>query len=181
MKRTLMVLGLLLVLILSSCGQNKDLQQKEIQHSSDNMLQSSELKEISFECTTFYYGEHSYDITSRVQDVNAILSTVPVGENIVIECHIGPNNGVYCVFNTVSESFEKDIFGHHLIWHSDDITTAVYAFWSDIYTYDGNIIKSYNLAENELIYELAYSDNNTKLNVTIACEDGTKRIDTIEL
>lgn len=99
----------------------------------------------------------------------------------MIECHVGPQNGVYCVFNTVSESFEEDIFGNHLIWYSDDITTAVYSFWSDIYTYDGNIIKSYDLSENEFIYELAYSDNNTKLNVTIVCDDGTKRIDVIDL
>jgi len=41
--------------------------------------------------------------------------------------------------------------------------------------------KSYDLSENEFIYELAYSDNDTKLNVTIVCDDGTKRIDVIDL
>lgn len=181
MKRILIVLVIFLILISSSCGQNKDLRQNEIPNSPDNVPQSSDLKEFSFEGTTFYYGEDSYDITLRMEEINAILSAVSVGDRIVISCHVGPKNGVYCIFDTGSESFEKEILGNHLIWHSDDITTAVYSFWSDIYIYDGNLIKSYDLAENELIYELAYSDNNTKLNVTIVCDDGTERIDVIDL
>ena len=41
--------------------------------------------------------------------------------------------------------------------------------------------KSYDLAENELIYDLAFSDHNTKLVVTITCDDGTERTDIIDL
>ena len=48
-------------------------------------------------------------------------------------------------------------------------------------TYDGSIIKSYDLAENESIYDLAFSDHNTKLIVTITCDDGTERTDIIDL
>lgn len=181
MRHTLTALTLLLVLLLSSCGQPQDLQQIDAQSPSDNVTQSSEPAKCSFEGTTFHYGDHCYDVTSRVEAINSILSAVPVGEKIVIECHVGPKNGVYCIFNTVNQSFETDILGNHLIWHSDDVTTAVYSFWSDIYTYDGSIIKSYNLAENEFIYALAYSDNYTKLNVTILCDDGTEQIDIIDL
>lgn len=68
-----------------------------------------------------------------------------------------------------------------MIWYNDDITTAIYAFWSDIYTYDGSIIKSYDLTENELIYDLAFSDNNTKLIVIITRDDGTERIEIMDL
>lgn len=135
MKDTLTVLTFLLVLLLSSCGANKDLQHKETKDSSGDISQFPELTEFSFEGTIFHYGEQSYDVTSRVEAINSILSAVPVGDKIVIECHVGPKNGVYCIFNTVSESFETDIYGNHLIWHSDDITTAVYSFWSDVYTY----------------------------------------------
>lgn len=181
MKYTLTVLTLLPVLLLSACGQNKDLQQVEIQAPTDEILQSSELNEFSFEGTIFHYGEQSYDVTSRVAAVNCILSAVPVGEKIVIECHVGPKNGVYCIFDTVSGSFETDISGNHLIWHSDDITTAVYSFWSDVYTYDGEIIKSYDLEGNEFIYDLSYSDDYAKLKVTILCDDGTEKIDIIDL
>lgn len=167
MKHTLTVLTLLLAFLLFSCGQSVDVQQEET--------------EFSFEGTTFYYGEQSYDVTSRVEAINSILSAAPVGDKIVIECHVGPKNGVYCIFDTVSESFETELCGNHLIWNNDDLSTAVYSFWSDVYTYDGEIIKSYDLAENEFIYDLAYSDDGTKLNVTIQCDDGTEQIDTIDL
>ena len=160
---------------------SKDLLHEESNDSTDNILNSSELTEFSFEGTIFHYGEHSYDVTSRAEAINSILSVIPVGEKIVIECHVGPANGVYCIFNTVSESFETDIFGNHLIWHSDDITTAVYSFWSDVYTYDGEIIKSYDLDGNAFIYDLTYSDDHSKLNVTILCDDGTEEIDIIDL
>ena len=106
---------------------------------------------------------------------------VPVGEKIVVECHVGPKNEVYCIFDTVSKSFVGDLTGNHLIWYDNDITTAIYSFWSDIYTYDGSIIKSYDLAENESIYDLAFSDHNTKLIVTITCDDGTERTEIIDL
>ncbi len=181
MKHTLPVLTLLLALLLSACGQNKDLQHEEVQDPTDDTVQTSGSTECSFEGTMFHYGEQSYDVTSRVEAITSILSAVPVGEKIVIECHVGPKNGVYCIFDTVSQSFERDIFGNHLIWHSDDITTAVYAFWSDIYTYDGTIIRSYDLPENDLIYDLAYSDEHTKLSVTILHDDGTEQIDIIDL
>jgi len=46
------------------------------------MMQSSELKEFSFEDTTFYYGEHSYDITSRMEEVNAIYPLFLLGKEL---------------------------------------------------------------------------------------------------
>ena len=68
-----------------------------------------------------------------------------------------------------------------MIWHSDDITTAVYSFWSDVYSYNGNILKSYPLSENEFISDLTFSDDNMKLSVTITSDDGTEQVDMIDL
>lgn len=181
MKRKRSVLPLALAILLSACGQNRDLQQDQFQNTTEDTQQSAEPSEFSFEGTTFCYGEHSYDLSSRVKAINSILSAVPVGEKIVVECHVGPKNGVYCIFDTASESFETDIFGHHLIWYGDDISTAVYAFWSEVYTYDGSVLKTYDLTENEYISDLAFSDDHTKLNVTIMGEDGTEKADIIEL
>lgn len=181
MKRKLSVLPLALAILLSACGQNQDLQQDQFQNTTDDTQQSAETFEYSFEGTTFRYGEHSYDLSSRVKAINGILSAVPVGEKIVVECHVGPKNGVYCIFDTASESFETDILGHHLMWHSDNITTAVYAFWSEVHTYDGSVLKTYDLTENEYISELTFSGDHTKLNVTIRGEDDTEKTDIIEL
>lgn len=179
MKRTLTALLLSAIFLLSSCGQLQG--QLNTQNPTGNLTQTSEQTGFSFEKTVFYYAGKSYDVTSRVQSINSILSAVPVGEKIVIECHVGPKNGVYCIFDTVSKSFEADLTGCHLIWSNDDITTAVYSFWSDVYTYDGSVIKSYDLAENEFIYDLAFSEDNSKLNVTIACDDGSEQVDSIDL
>ena len=181
MKRKLLVLPLALAILVSACGQNKDLQQDQFQNTTDDTQQSAETFEYSFEGTKFRYGEHSYDLSSRVKAINSILSAVPVGEKIVVECHVGPKNGVYCIFDTASESFETDILGHHLIWYGDDISTAVYAFWSEVHTYDGSVLKTYDFTEDEYISGLVFSDDHTKLNVTIRGEDDSEKIDIIEL
>lgn len=181
MRRARLVFLLSLAILLSACGQNRELQQDQFQNITDDAQQSAELSEFSFEGTTFRHGEHTYDLSSRVEAINSILSAVPVGEKIVVECHVGPKNGAYCIFDTASESFETDLLGHHLIWHSDDITTAVYAFWSEVYTYDGSVLKTYDLTEDEYISGLTFSDDHTKLNVTIRGEDGTEKADIIEL
>ena len=75
--------------------------------------QAPEQEQFSFEGTVFCYRTHDYDLTSRNQLINSILSAVPVGQKIVIECHAGPKNGVYCIFDTESESFDEDIIGNH--------------------------------------------------------------------
>ena len=124
-------------------------------------------------------------MTLRSPSINSILSAVPVGDKVVVECHVGPHNGVYCIFDTASETFEKDIVGHDLIWHSDDVTTAVYAFWSEVYTYDGRLIKSYDMDElavgGGMIYEMEFSDDHTKLYVTIVYGDGAELTDIVDL
>ena len=180
MKRMLITVIILFAFLLSSCGQTatSNIDDKE---QAQNKTQSSEVNEYSFDGTAFYYEEDNYDLTSRSEAINSILSVTPAGEKLVIECHVGPKNSIYCIFDTKSKSFDTDLTGNHLTWHNNDITTSVYSFWSDVYAYDGSIIKSYDLAENEFIHDLAFSDHDTKLNVTIMRDDGTERIDTIEL
>lgn len=158
-------------------GESLGAQSDSIQTSEQ---ESSEQTGISFEGTVFRYGDHDYDVSVRNQSINSILSVTHVGRKIVIACHTGPKNGVYCIFDTESESFDEDILGNNLVWHSDDITTSVYSFWSEIHAYDGSVIKTYDLAEDSYIYDLAFCDNYTKLDVTISHDDGAET-DTITL
>ena len=82
---------------------------------------------------------------------------------------VGPHNGIYGIFNTETESFEKTITGHGLTWHSDDNTTAVYGFWNEIYNYDGELIAKCDIGQDEgSIRGIEFIEENTKLKVTFA-------------
>ena len=109
MKRLSITAMLMCVVLLSSCGQGQNLQQGESSDTQSGSLQTSEQARFSFEGTVFHYGNHDYDVSTRNQSINSILSAVPVGQKIVIKCHVGPKNGVYCIFDTESESFDEDI------------------------------------------------------------------------
>ncbi len=121
----------------------------------------------SFEGTVFRYGGKEFDLTEREGLINSIESCTPAGRYLVLEGHVGPHNGVYCIFDTDAEEFVKDIIGHPLIWEGDDLTTAVYAFWNDIYYYDGRLAKKLSLAEDEYIQSLEFTDSSYKVQVNI--------------
>lgn len=139
-----------------------------------NAVQNSVEGLIAFDGTVFTYNDQSYDIADRIPSVNAIMSCAVVGKNIVVEGHIGPKNGVYCMFNTETEEFDKDIFGTHLIWYDEDISTAVYSLWSDIYNYDGDVIATVDGDEGSIIYELAFVEDHSKVQATIVTESGSE-------
>ena len=160
----------------------EDFQHRLILSFSDGLpVLPSDKPDFSFNGTTFSCGNQSWDITSRIKAATGIVSAVPVGDKIVVECHVGPKNGTYCIFDTASKSFEANLQGNHLTWYNDDITTAVYSFWSDVYAYDGRMIKSYDLAEDAYIYDLAFSEDRNALHVTIVHGDGTEEADVIDL
>lgn len=128
----------------------------------------------------FRFGSKLFDITERNPSVNALMACIPVGKHLVIEGHVGPKNAVYCIFNTETETFEKDIAGVNLIWRGDDITTAVYSFWEGIYTYDGELIARISLEQPmEYIRELVFVSE-TELLIRVANENGD-RTETVSL
>lgn len=189
MRRIFFTILSFMMLLLSACGKQKT----SSQEPSESVLQASETDNLSekentafsenfsFEGTVFHYGEQDYDVTSRVEAINSIMDAIPVGEKIIVECHVGPKNSVYCIFDINSQSFENDLIGCNLIWYDNDIKTAVYSFWSDIYAYDGNVIKSYDFVGNEFIAGLMFSEDKTKLIITICTDEDGERSDTIEL
>ena len=134
----------------------------------------------SIEGVLFRFGGRVFDITERCPSINALMACKAVGKYLVIEGHVGPKNGVYSIFNTEAETFEKDIMGCNLIWRGDDISTAVYSFWEGIYTYDGERIADISLEQPaEFIWELAFISE-TELLVTVSTEGGY-RTETVSL
>ena len=126
----------------------------------------------SFAGTVFTYEDLIYDISDRVPGVNAILSCTKAGKHIVIDGHIGPKNGAFLLFNTETRQFEDEIFGSNFIWYDDDITTAVYAFWNEIYRYDGSLVGTVLMTEGSYLYGLEFAENHSKVKATIMTESG---------
>lgn len=158
---------ILLSFTLSGCGAAGELQTEKVQSESQI---TSEIPEFDWDNkTNFYYKGKAYDMRELEQGINAIEHCEKVGEYIVVEGHVGPHNGIYGIFNTETESFEKTITGHGLTWHSDDITNAVYGFWNEIYNYDGELIAKCDIGQDEgSIRGIEFIEDNTKLKVTLS-------------
>ena len=127
----------------------------------------------------FTYGSKQYDLSERNGSINEITDSFQIGQYLVLEGHTGPKHNVYCVFNTLTETFEKDITGANLTWHRNDIRTAIYSFWNDVINYDGTLLGSFDLGEGEYIDALAYNDDGTEIEVGIASNTDDSRTETI--
>lgn len=94
--------------------------------------------EISIDGMEFKYNSLTYELFDYAEaPINAVMGYTVVGDRIVIECHVNPNVSDYMIYNTVSSEIEKNLIGSNLIWRGDDITSAVYAYYNDIYDYSG--------------------------------------------
>ena len=124
-------------------------------------------KPYSCEGALFQYDGTEYNIAELMPPINAVMSCVPVGDRIVLEGHINPWTGMYLIFNTETKKIEKEIEGTNLIWRDNDIHTAIYTFGANIYTYEGKVLASMDLKENALIRDIAFTNNDTTLEVSI--------------
>ena len=73
-------------------------------------------------------------------------------------------------------SFSNAFIGTHLVWQYDDLSTAAYVDGSNILSIDGRTLAELDLAENEYVYGLSYSQDGTVLTATIVSSEETERI-----
>lgn len=117
--------------------------------------------EFSYNGTTFTVDGYEIDVTADAPAANAITNAKLVGDWIIIDCHINPNISTYLFYNITDgliDYFEYQIDGANLIWQGDDLSTAVYQQYNDIYDIWGRPIG--HIQEGEL-YELSFKDKNT--------------------
>jgi len=179
--RLFYILSVVLLLIsLSACTEaDPAADPSAADDSAENILAKDTVPAVgapicSFDGILFAYRGNTFDITEFAPAVNAITGWTQVGKHIVVEGHVGPKNSVYCIFNTETESFEAEIGGVNLIWRGDDITTAVYSFWEEIYTYDGTWVASLQMDPmTEYIRSIAFVSD-TELEVVISSENGDR-------
>ena len=132
-------------------------------------------KDFSISGTVFSYGGESWDLAEQSPAVTSLLGCDAVGQYVVITGHGGPKNAAYFVFDTESRRFSNAFVGTHLVWQNDDLSTAVYADGGSILSIDGRTLAELDLAENEYVYDLVYSQDGTALTATIVSNEETER------
>ena len=75
-----------------------------------------------------------------------------------------------------AELTNAGFIGTHLVWQYDDLSTAAYVDGSNILSIDGRTLAELDLAENEYVYGLSYSQDGTVLTATIVSSEETERI-----
>lgn len=130
--------------------------------------------EAQIEGTVFSYGGESWDLAEESPHVNAVTDCRAAGDTLVLTAHVGPKNEMYFLFDTRSRSFIRSFPGTNLIWQGDDLSTAVYSFWSQILTLDGRVLADLELAENEYVRDLSFGGpDGASLTAAVESEGGT--------
>ncbi len=146
---------------------------------------SAGIESFYYEGTTFWYAGESYDLARSSPMLSAITGTYIVGEKIVVSADMDAEHGAYFVFDVAEREFTDIIEGSFLIWHSDDISTAVYANVSAVVdtvcAYGEMSLAEFLLAEGENISGLSFADDKTSLYVSISDTDGGERTERVYL
>ena len=133
-------------------------------------------EDFSISGTVFSYGGESWDLAEQSPVITSLLGCDAVGQYVVITGHGGPKNAFYFIFDTEIRRFSNAFVGTHLVWQNDDLSTAVYAYGGNILSIDGRTLAELDLAENEYVYDLVYSQDGTVLTVAIVSNEETERI-----
>ena len=146
------------------------------QDEIDNLHGDTASDDFSISGTVFSYGDESWDLAEQSPAITSLLNCDAVGQYVVITGHGGPKNALYFIFDTESRSFSNAFIDTHLVWQYDDLSTAAYVDGSNILSIDGRTLAELDLAENEYVYGLSYSQDGTVLTATIVSSEETERI-----
>lgn len=146
------------------------------QDEIDDLHGDTASDDFSISGTVFSYGDESWDLAEQSPAITSLLYCDAVGQYVVITGHGGPKNALYFIFDTESRSFSNAFIGTHLVWQYDDLSTAAYVDGSNILSIDGHTLAELDLAENEYVYGLSYSQDGTVLTATIVSNEETERI-----
>ena len=146
------------------------------QDEIDNLHGDTASDDFSISGTVFSYGDESWDLAEQSPAITSLLNCDAVGQYVVITGHGGPKNALYFIFDTESRNFSNAFIGTHLVWQCDDLSTAAYVDGSNILSIAGRTLAELDLAENEYVYGLSYSQDGTVLTATIVSSEETERI-----
>ena len=131
---------------------------------------------VAMDDTTIYIDRKSWDFAKQYPSLKGFEDIGTAGNYFVAFGSLGEKNDLYVVFNFVAGTLLKTFPGNNLIWQGDDLSTAVYSYWSDIYALNGTKLAALELASGEEISGLAFAPNGVSIIATVSGKNGERKV-----
>ena len=131
---------------------------------------------VAMDDTTIYIGRKSWDFAEQYPSLKGFEDIGTAGNYFVAFGSLGEKNDLYVVFNFVAGTLLKTFPGNNLIWQGDDLSTAVYSYWSDIYALNGTKLAALELASGEEISGLAFAPDGVSIIAAISGKSGERKV-----
>ena len=131
---------------------------------------------VAMDDTTIYIDRKSWDFAEQYPSLKGFEDIGTAGNYFVAFGSLGEKNDLYVVFNFVAGTLLKTFPGNNLIWQGDDLSTAVYSYWSDIYALNGTKLAALELTSGEEISGLAFAPDGVSIIATISGKSGERKV-----
>ena len=131
---------------------------------------------VAMDDTTIYIDRKSWDFAEQYPSLKGFEDIGTAGNYFVAFGSMGEKNDLYVVFNFVAGTLLKTFPGNNLIWQGDDLSTAVYSYWSDIYAINGTKLAALDLASGEEISGLAFAPDGVSIIATVSGKSGERKV-----
>lgn len=131
---------------------------------------------VAMDDTTIYIDRKSWDFAEQYPSLKGFEDIGTAGNYFVAFGSLREKNDLYVVFNFVAGTLLKTFPGNNLIWQGDDLSTAVYSYWSDIYALNGTKLAALDLASGEEISGLAFAPDGVSIIATVSGKSGERKV-----
>ena len=131
---------------------------------------------VAMDDTTIYIDRKSWDFAEQYPSLKGFEDIGTAGNYFVAFGSLGEKNDLYVVFNFVAGTLLKTFPGNNLIWQGDDLSTAVYSYWSDVYALNGTKLAALGLASGEEISGLAFAPDGVSIIATVSGKSGERKV-----
>lgn len=131
---------------------------------------------VAMDDTTIYIDRKSWDFAEQYPSLKGFEDIGTAGNYFVAFGSLGEKNDLYVVFNFVAGTLLKTFPGNNLIWQGDDLSTAVYSYWSDVYALNGTKLAALELASGEEISSLAFAPDGVSIIATVSGKSGERKV-----
>lgn len=126
---------------------------------------------------SFAIQDAIYDLSEMEISPSDLRTVASIGpDHLLHTASFGWYDSAYIFINETTQTLEKILIGAAIDWHSEDITTFIYNYASDIFAYDGSLIAHIEMDTDESIRALTYSEDGTEITVRIESEDASRTV-----